>query len=196
MTRCAGLLFVFTLLTASGCAVVTPSIEGRVIDSTTNKPLAGAFVIEQWNYHGSDLVGSRTGCPYLAVVQTDAAGRYRLPQPDLLAIPGVGRIVFAYVPGYQDDPAASYDETRVAMKPFSGTTAQRTTSFRTFGSLRTCGSREDRIRKLQPLYRAIDQELKELGSTTIPAGTYGTLLQHMEEDFARDRMEERTRVRN
>lgn len=56
------------------CATINSAVEGVVVDTTTNHPIPGTFVIAQWIHHGSDPVGSRTEGPHLVVVQADGAG--------------------------------------------------------------------------------------------------------------------------
>jgi hypothetical protein len=148
------------LLFAAGCAVNLGSAEGIVVDSATGKGLSGAFVVSAWYARGADMVGSRTSCVDVAVVQADAGGRYRLPPaPVGLGIEGE---VFAYVPGYEADRTGRYDETRIAQRAFKGSGEARIKGLEKFGYLRSCGPGSEMPSKLRSLYQAIDQEVNKL----------------------------------
>lgn len=171
-------------LSMSSCATYNFPLEGTVTDSSTGKPLAGAFVVAKWIRYGSTPYGARTTCPGLEVVQADANGRYRIPEGKVYLSTEVVRNVFPYFPGYETDYAADRSDSRLVMKPYSGTVASRVESFRTYGSLRTCIHYQAQIEKLRPLYRAIDIELEDLsrrGPIALPLGTYMRSLEHMEE---------------
>jgi hypothetical protein len=178
------------------CAAIDPPpsinspIDGVVTDTSTGKPIPGVFVIAQWVHHGSDVVGSRTGCPRVVIVQTDAAGRYRIPEADLPPLSSIDRAVFTYRQGYQRDYGVAMDEKVIALKPFTGTTGERIDSFRSYGSLMTCGRRDEIVAILRPLYVAIDEELQALAvpeNSRVRARTYTRMLEQMAEALATER---------
>jgi hypothetical protein len=151
------------------------SIDGVALDET-GKPMTGVFVIAEWSHYGSDGVGSRTTCPHLEVVQTDAQGRYHIPAWVPGVLPNVHRAVYAYMAGYKEiaksarpniltDEEVALNEKKKVMRAYTGTGDERIDSYVHFGYLRGCGPREDRVRKLVPLYRAIHEEAETLKVT-------------------------------
>jgi hypothetical protein len=171
------------LLALTSCASISTPIDGVVIDATTNKPIPGAFVIAQWVHYGSDGVGSRTSCPHLEVVQADAGGRYRIPEGPFFGF-SVEQHVFPYKAGYERVWQDPYDPKLMTMRPFTGTGDARVSSYRTYSSLRACGKTEDTIRKLRPLYVALDHEAESLvvkNARGNPPGRFVRALQDLEE---------------
>ena len=81
-------------LSMSSCATYNFPVEGTVTDSSTGKPLAGAFVVAKWIRYGSTPYGARTTCPGLEVVQADANGRYRIPEGKVYLSTEIVRNVF------------------------------------------------------------------------------------------------------
>lgn len=143
-------------------ASINSPVDGVVIDESTGKPIAGAFVIAQWVRYGSDGFGSRTSCPHLEVVQSDDQGRYRIPKASVWGL-GLTRMVFSYKAGYEWFVKGREPDDRVmSMQPFSGNGDQRLESYRTFGSLQGCGAVTDYAPKLAPLYRSIAIEARSL----------------------------------
>jgi hypothetical protein len=177
----------------SACASIDSPVDGIVIDTTTRKPIPGAFVIAQWVRHGSAAgVHSRTTCPHLEIVQADANGRYRIPGTKV-ARGNAERLIFSYKPGYEWvlQGERDNDERLMTMRPFTGTAKERFDSFRTYGSLRACApwdSHRDMLElvsKLLPLYRAIDEEASALTTADAPArpGAFERSLQGLERDI-------------
>jgi hypothetical protein len=195
------LALLLCLLPFGACTTLGGAIDGVVVDTSTGKPLPGAFVIAQWTRKGSDGYGSRSSCPHLEVVQADAQGRYRIPEVPVDVTLGSERWVFGYLQGYANDLPASDDEKRVAMKAFKGTGGERRESFRTYSSLRDCSRWNDfegsmaLIRKLRPLFNALDEESKVLRLTNTERnqpGRFARSLQELEESLSID-MESRER---
>lgn len=179
----------WSTLAVAACATINAPVEGVVIDTTTNRPISGAFVIAQWVHHGSDPVGSRTACPQIIVVQADIAGRYRIPSSDLPSLPGLERLIFTYVPKYQRDLAVPFDERQIAMKPFKGNGDERLTSFNTYDALRSCGRAKDISNTLRPIYAAIDEEIKSLvisDQRKVPRAGFVERLNWVDEALQRD----------
>jgi hypothetical protein len=88
------------LASIAACVAINLPIDGVVLDDSTSRPLPGALVIAKWVTRSADLVGSRTGCTRVEVVQADDKGRYRLPASDVVSL-GTERLVFSYKPGYE-----------------------------------------------------------------------------------------------
>ena len=182
-------ILLYSTLAVAACAGVNTPIDGTVVDTTEDRPIPGAFVIAQWVHHGSDSVGSRTGCQEIIVAQSDSTGRYRIPSADLPALPGLERIVLVYVPKYQRDYAFPFDEGRIAMKPFNGKGDERLASFNTYDALRSCGRAMDISKTLRPVYAAIDEEIKSLvinDPRKIPRAGFVERLNWIDESLRRD----------
>lgn len=157
--------------TYAACSSISLPIDGVVLEEKTNKPIPGVFVIAQWRHYGSDGYGSRTSCPHLEIVTTDENGRYRIPAVLSTAIANTQPVVFDYKAGYewagdnrQSDADVVAARKKRFMRVFAGTGDERVDSYRTYSSLRSCasGTPEEKLRKLTPLFLAIDQEAKTL----------------------------------
>jgi hypothetical protein len=110
-------LLVGAALSMSSCITIGLPVEGIVIDVSTGKPIAGAFVVAQWTSRGADLVGSRSSCPGFEVTRSDGSGRYRLPEG--VAGPASMRTVFSFKPGYEwFAKDGKLDDSVMSMRPF------------------------------------------------------------------------------
>ncbi|APV50807.1 hypothetical protein BWI17_14590 [Betaproteobacteria bacterium GR16-43] len=120
--------------------------------------MQGTFVIAFTRIQGADLVGSRSSCVDLEVVQTDDQGRYRVTRGTAL---NADRIIMAYAPGLE----AEFDPDSVTgkrMKRYVGTDEARAASFSKYSSLLTCGPYREVREKLLPLFKALDEEHAKL----------------------------------
>ena len=149
--------------TMSACASLNTPIDGVVIDTSTGKPIAGAFVIVSWHARGSDGYGSRSSCPHMDIVRSDTEGRYRLPAQPYAESDNAWSTVYAYVPGYEFDESVKHERGFLTdMKPFTGTGDERVKRFNTYGSLEACGPEDRKYSLLAPLFNAIDEEADRL----------------------------------
>lgn len=145
--------------TIAGCAPYLP-LEGVVIDTTSGKPVPGAFVITTWTMHGGSLVDSSTSCTF-DVVKADGQGRYRFPAG---LFGGGDQVISAYKAGYDLDISAGFKDGRFPLRPFTGTADQRVQSFTGYRSLMGCSSSKDTFGLLRPMYADIDLELAQFVS--------------------------------
>lgn len=162
--RLRQLLAVVIFVPVIARASINSPIDGVVIDESTGKPIAGAFVIAQWVRYGSDGFGSRTSCPHVEVVQSDSQGRYRIPKTSVWGL-GLTRMVFAYKAEYEWFVKGQEPEDRVmSMRPFKGTSQERLDKTLTMTRLE-CGPPEHYRIVLLPLYRSMLEEAKKLKSS-------------------------------
>ncbi|MBC7625129.1 MAG: carboxypeptidase regulatory-like domain-containing protein [Aeromicrobium sp.] len=166
------------ILTVASCATMSSSLEGIVVDSTTGKPIADAFVIIKWSYSGGDMVGSRSTCPHMEVVRTNAEGRYKFPSQPYSHGGRMSLNLYPYVPKYEQDYSVLAEENRrIAIKLFVGTVDQRIDSFISYSSLIGCGPDETKYETLAPLFTALDKEVTSLTSTARGPNSRLTFLQ-------------------
>jgi hypothetical protein len=156
MRALASFVLTFLAISLSACATINAPIDGVVIDTTTGKPIPGAFVIAQWIHHGSDGFGSRTTCPHVDVVQADASGRYKIPEEPVLGL-NVERQVFSYKPGYEWFLKEPYDEKLMTMRPFEGTVQERLDKLLNMTGLE-CGEERHYRDAVLPFYKALQRE--------------------------------------
>jgi hypothetical protein len=132
------------------------------------------------------------------VVQAALSGRFRIPEIKLTSLVGVERDVFAYHSGYEPIDQESLGDKTLLMRPFTGTDDERVKSHRIYDSLRGCGPAEEAVRKLRPLYQAIDEEaanLKVSNPKKNPPGGFVQGLRYLEESISREKMREQQKDR-
>ena len=85
--------------------LVDPGHEGVVVEQATGAPIAGARVIGKWTVSYSSLAHSGERCVKVFVVESDAAGNFRLPPWETQDTPvtAIDLYVSAYKPGYRFD---------------------------------------------------------------------------------------------
>lgn len=87
--------------------------EGKVVDTQTGQPIAGAWVVVHWSHGGFNWVvegSSQSGCMYSLTVRTDDNGIYHIPEVSkeveverewtLLSKDGYGWSLITFAPGY------------------------------------------------------------------------------------------------
>ena len=165
------LLLVLALACRASWAGSPFAFDGAVHDEKTRQPLEGVFIIVQWENTGGGLVDARTTCANLVITQTDAQGRYHVPAYLPAISPFVERTITAFKIGYEsaipkrDMPTAEYDRYArdMPMRVYTGTGDERIYQYLYTGYLRACGpDKLQTFKKLHPLFRAIDQEVRTL----------------------------------
>ena len=164
-------------LTACGGAKLPPpgtSIEGRILESGSNKPIPGAIVIVRWQGSYSQIVDTQTVCYHVETATTDEQGRYRTPawKPENLGphfTPGP-YLIDAYKAGYERDWPLGFDRSEefrkntYYLKPFRGTPEERIANLAQFGGMQ-CGKYEGYAPKLLLLYKSIYEEADKIATT-------------------------------
>ena len=166
----AFLLIGLTMVPLTACArsLSGDTIEGKVLEQVTNKPIPGAIVVARWEGH----VGyTGTVCYHVESAITDERGVYRTaawkgPSP-------YGDInyrrqnILAYKLGYEWSTVLPKDPLVLQyLKPFTGTRGERFQYLFHIGqSIAACRSPEAGQRNLAPLYRALYEEAKSLAKS-------------------------------
>ena len=86
-------------------SLVDPGHEGVVVEQGTGTPVVGAKVIGKWTVGYSSLAHSGERCVKVLVVESDAAGNFRLPPWETYdtAVTVIDLFLYAYKPGYRFD---------------------------------------------------------------------------------------------
>lgn len=138
---------------------------GRVVDESTGKPVAGAYVVRLWNAFGMTLGGGRPSCIAFRVARTDEAGEYfispawagvSIRRDPLLQAMREGVMVYAegmsiarVDPGWQDT---------IFLKPGAQSGDNRLEELYGYFILNGCGSDRELKRKALDLYKALYAE--------------------------------------
>lgn len=165
MKRLRLILLMLTLLPLTACGLSSEPIKGQVLEAGTNKPIGGAIVIARWEKTQSiSIADSRTYCAHVESTVTDDKGGFVLPRwrgdaPLYLD---------AYKPGYERSKEyftkQSWKQNIDLLEPFKGTSGERLEYLmRQRG--KECGLRDDYVKKLIPLYRALYEEAKGIALT-------------------------------
>ncbi len=97
-------LWLFVLLPLSACALSGGSIDGKVVEEGTNKPIPNAIVVVQWVGNLWAVVKSQTVCVHVLTTTTDAQGRFHFPgwakASTIGPVTGVEPSITVYYPGY------------------------------------------------------------------------------------------------
>jgi hypothetical protein len=93
----------FAVTTSAVADVRDPGHEGVVVEQKSGAPIAEAKVIGKWMVTYSSLAHSGERCVKALVVESDAAGNFRLPPWERKDTPvtSMDLIVYAYKPGYR-----------------------------------------------------------------------------------------------
>jgi hypothetical protein len=182
---------IICLASAASCAAIEP-IEGVVIDTSTAKPIPGAFVIDRWTFRGSDGYGSRSSCPHVEVVQADSDGRFRMTGSGAPNSFGVQREVTAYKAGFEIDFSRTASPLFTSMKPFRGSGDARLNDISRLMTLMLCGPRESFGSTLHDLFEALDTELAMLElsnskKSEYPRGVFSRILLERAKSRAKQR---------
>lgn len=97
-------LWLTVLLPLSACALSGGSIDGKVVEEGTNKPIPNAIVVVQWVGNLWAVVESQTVCVHALTTTTDAQGRFHFPAwakaSTIGPVTGVEPSITVYYPGY------------------------------------------------------------------------------------------------
>lgn len=169
--RFFGLMLIAAIaLPTTGCAYSGGPVEGRVLEEGTDKPIPGAIVVARWQGTAFSFVESPTVCIHVETATTDKEGRYRIPFWHASAKPsgahGIEPIVTAYKAGYQWPTRLpkSLSGGDQYLRTFTGSREERLNYLRSLSG-QECGSRNDYVKKLIPLYRALYEEARTIAVT-------------------------------
>ena len=137
----SGMLVQCLLLSACGFMYHAEAIEGRVMDSQTEKPLEGVIVVAHWQLMGGFEGGVPIKQLQIFEATTDQNGRYQFPAwgPKFAVIGHLGSQsprILMFKPGYKylgldnqwyegrDSSKFDYNKKTVKLDPFKGTPAK------------------------------------------------------------------------
>lgn len=166
--HCArAVLLTLVAVSVSACKWSGGSIEGRVLEEGTDRPIPDAVVVATWTGSVSAIVDSQTVCIHVDSTTTDSQGRFNFPrwskESTFGGVTGIGPDVYAYRAGYEQKKFSSKD---VRLSPFSGSPQQRLADFqRKLFGIRPCTRPEKNGRQLIPLYRAFYEEARQIART-------------------------------
>lgn len=149
-----------------GCSLSGDVIEGKVIDESTGKPMAGAIVVARWL---GDVLAwpadSQTVCFHVLTATTDDDGNYRMPawrkKSEIGPVFDQQHYVNAYKFGYEF--ATRKPDNTVYLRPFSGTREERFEYLSRIAE--SCSHRQQIEINLLPLYKALYEEARTLAIT-------------------------------
>jgi len=158
------LVLLVMLLPLPACAtdfvVSSPTVEGRVIEQETRKPVADALVVVLWKGHAGH---SGTVCYRVETATSDAQGAYRIKAWEQPAPGGAPlsryRLPMAYKSGYE---YIASDKDTVYLKPFTGTPGERLNYLRRVSSASGCASAGESEKNLLPLRSALLEQARQL----------------------------------
>ncbi len=155
-------LMLLLALPACAASLSSKTIEGKVLEEGTNKPIPNAVVVARWQGH----VGyTGTVCYHVEGAISDGNGVYHIPawkKPSPYGdISHQEHIVTAYKPGYR--LADRYPVNNPLLKPITGTREERLKVIRTASV--SCGSAGQSQKNLLPLAKALYEEALGLAKT-------------------------------
>jgi len=162
------ILLMLTLLLLTACGLSGSSVSGKVLEERTDKPIDGAIVIVRWKGYVSAIVDAQTVCVHVESATTDKRGNYKVSgwsKPSTMGpVFNVKPVVSAYKVGYGLPGNPAQKDEDVYLAPFKGTSGERLKYLQNRIGME-CGSRDDYVKKLIPLYRALYEEAKPLTVT-------------------------------
>ncbi len=164
-----------SIFMVASCTYFGGPVSGRVLDSETGNPIAGAVVVARWDGSVNAIVDSRNVCFHVETAISDAAGKYHMPlwwqRPESgLLIGYIGPRVDAYRLGYEGTylhtkEAAEHPQD-VYMKKYASSDEERFEFIgrRIFSGMSCLGAGPS-TRNLFPLYVAAIREAKALAKS-------------------------------
>lgn len=135
-----------------------------MLEESTNKPIADVIVVTRWMRTAPGIGHANSYCAHVETATTDAEGRFELPKwrgevPHLIDIYKSGYERAADIPWNQ---AAKHN--KYLLKPFRGGKGERLQYLRNLIGME-CGSHNDYVKKIIPLYKGLYEEAKTIAVT-------------------------------
>jgi hypothetical protein len=147
-------------------AAVSHALEGRVIDGSNGKPVAGVYVIGAWQVNVGLPGRSNSGCSKLEVVRTDAEGKFALStwSGSILAhLFGDENLnVYYYMRGYRWEKQFEAMGETVVIVPDTRPARQQLDRIGDLMGRADCGSLEQRKAEALPVYRLMYEEAQTM----------------------------------
>lgn len=156
--------WIIALLPLQACALSGESIQGQVLEESTNKPIPGAIVVARWQGHLASFAHGQTVCVHVDSTTTDAQGKYRFPawrkSSDIGSVRNIQPIIIVYKTGYQWSETQSKKNVE-DLRSFTGTRGERLEYLLGLSGLVGCYGAGDE-RPLVLVYKALYDEAKEI----------------------------------
>ena len=144
------------------------ALEGKVIDGSTGKPLAGVYVIGAWVVSSGIGVVAKSGCGKLEVTRTDEQGRFTLSKwsGNILAhlIGDENLNDYYYVRGYRWEKGHPQIGETVVLVPDTRSALERIGHISELTGDADCGSVQEQIKKALPLYHVMYEDAVAIAS--------------------------------
>jgi hypothetical protein len=152
-----------------GVAQMSHALEGRVIDGSTGRPLAGVYVIGTWRVDIPFPGKSASGCMKLEIVRTDEHGEFALSNwsGSIMAhLFGDETLSdYYYVKGYRWEKGRPTISEIVVMVPDTEPPNRQLDRIGELMEKADCGPWEDRRSKALPVYRLMYEEAQPLATS-------------------------------
>lgn len=160
----AGLGAILTSISAS-----VFGLEGIIIDRSTERPLPAVYVVGAWDVSISLIVEARTRCAKLELVQTDARGRFRLPDHATNVVRALlvseTLYVWYYKPGYRWVSGDEWKGEKILMEPDTRTPLEHIGDARDVMARADCGADEQSKKNRLRLYQSMYDEAARIART-------------------------------
>jgi hypothetical protein len=155
------------------------ALEGKVIDGSTGKPLAGVYVIGAWQTNIGIPGKSTSGCSKLEVGRTDTQGRFALStwSGSVLAhLFGDENLnVYYYMRGYRWEKGSEALGETVVIIPDTRSALERIGHISELAGDADCGSGDNQVKVALPLYHVMYDEAAALASSKAERRVLGTI---------------------
>ncbi len=154
-------------------ALTVIASEGTVIDQTTGKPIAGAFVIAYWIGNTGFIVQPHSSCYHVEATTTDEKGRFNVSMFTGNLNPvrrDRTRNVHIYVPGYESTYKSDAEKLVFMMARREGPRSEQFKAIMGLGRSQGAGCSSGDQKSRVPYLRALHKELAALASTANERG--------------------------
>jgi len=164
------------------CALSGGPVDGQVSEEGTGRPIGGAIVILSWIGTWSAIAEAHTSCYHVESAITDANGRYHIPVwheiwKGPFFAPSHMEIT-SYKRGYERSTdffkTQAQRKNNDILRRFKGTTAERLVYLLSQIG-KECGSRDEYMPKILPLYQALYKEAESIAATPQDRKIVGSL---------------------
>jgi hypothetical protein len=160
------------LLPLPACALSGDTIEGRVLEASTNNPIPDTIVVARWIGYISSFADSKTVCYHVLSATTDSNGHYSMPawrkkmteewQKNLT--PREVKID-VYKAGYEWAGMAKTEQGVSYFKKYTGSNNARLKELIRILESTRCGTKDSSEHNLHELYTALYEEGKVIATS-------------------------------
>ena len=159
---------VLAICTTAVAAHALGTIEGQVLDDSTDKPIPGAIVVIGWNLGSGGIGGGTLWCPHVETATTDSQGRYQVGRwmgwwaPKYWMMWGRFRYSYGYKRGYVQSVTKQSTEERIYLHVFSGSKEEWMHSL---GGFECFNGTDDSVKNLYRIWSAIAEDQASIAET-------------------------------